>query len=200
MCRQRLMQGRETLPLSCFPFLPSSALPRLESRAGLMPSHRRLSRQESSRCVRLERGIERPSRRSLPHIFQRNAASPAARYRCANASPAPRPDGHSTQALDAFTLRSDAAPAPSTMPVMTFSMVVMTIRNGVGRVADQLKGWRRSSAPQSEYGRLIALNPPSKARQKSTIRQPISPWPVRPPAHPCAPRTAMAAGLQAPTP
>lgn len=199
MCRQSLMQGRETLSLSCFPFFPSFASPRLENGAEPTPRPRRLSPQESSRCVRFERGIERPSRRSLPHVFQRNAASPVARNRCAKASPAPCPNGNSTQALDAYVSGSDAAPASSTMFMTTFRVIILTIRNGVGRVAEQRQGWRRSSAPRSEYGRLITLNPPSTARRRWTIRQPIFHCPDRPLVHPCARRTAMAVGpLSAP--
>ncbi len=193
------MQGRETLPLSCFPFLPSFASPRLENGAEPPPSRRRLSRQESSRCVRFERDIVRPAWPSLPHVFQRNAASPVARNRCANALPALCPDGHSTQAHDAFISRSDAAPAPSAMPMTTFRVVILTIGNSVGRAAKQLEGWWRSSAPWSEYVSLIALDPPSTARQKSTIRQPIAHCLDRPPAPPCARRTVMAVGpLSAP--
>ncbi len=200
MCRQSLTQCRETLPLSCFPFLSFSASPRLENGAELMPSPRRLSQQESSRYVRFGRGIVRPTRRSLPHVFQRDAASPAARNRCANVSLAPCPNSHSTQARDAYVSRSDAVAAPSTMFMTTFRVVVLTIRNGVWRLAEQLQRWWRNSAPRSQYGRLITLNPPSTARRRSTIRQPILRGPDRPPAHPCAPRTAMSTRLHASAP
>jgi hypothetical protein len=73
----------------------------------------------------------------LPHVFQRNAGSPAPENRCANASPAPCPYGHFTQIRDAFISWFDAVAAPSTMFMTTFRVIILTIRNRVAKVAEQ---------------------------------------------------------------
>src|SRR3546814_3496903 len=63
MCRQSLAQGRETLPLSCFPSRPSSPSSRLKKRGETSACRRRLSPRNPCASVRMEHRISRPRQR-----------------------------------------------------------------------------------------------------------------------------------------
>src|SRR3546814_3426887 len=73
MCRQTLMQCRETLPLSCFRSLPSSPPFRLKKGKETAPDRRRLSLRFPLRSARIQRAWSSEDHTSELHSLIRSS-------------------------------------------------------------------------------------------------------------------------------